>query len=186
MPGTFTDEAEGKVISEFIALKAKSYFFKIVGENDIIKAKGIRQPVVKYHMTFEDHKKCLFWSGTPDDEDKARKLAVMQSKQFKLTGITATSNQYTPFRVNTSLRSYKHEIKTISSVKLALNRSDDKRVVLENQINTLAHGHFRIEWVKQIKNNFILLILLYNFCREAKELDRLEAELVEMMEDSGY
>ena len=145
MPGTFTDEAEGKVISEFIALKAKSYFFKIVGENDIIKAKGIRQPVVKYHMTFEDHKKCLFWSGTPDDEDKARKLAVMQSKQFKLTGITATSNQYTPFRVNTSLRSYKHEIKTISSVKLALNRSDDKRVVLENQINTLAHGHFRIE-----------------------------------------
>eukprot|EP00102_Acyrthosiphon_pisum_P012564 XP_008181781.2 PREDICTED: uncharacterized protein LOC103309046 [Acyrthosiphon pisum] len=166
LPGTFTDEAEGEVISEFIALKAKSYSFRIVGKNDIIKAKGIRAPVVKHHMTFEDHKKCLFWRGTPDDEDKARKLAVMQCNQFKLTGITATTNQYTPFRINTSLRSFKHEIKTISTVKLALNRSDDKRIVLENQINTLAHGHFRIE--------------------EAEELDRLEAELLEMMEDRGY
>ncbi|KAF0751119.1 Uncharacterized protein FWK35_00013908, partial [Aphis craccivora] len=53
-------------------------------------------------------------------------------------------------------------MKTISRIKLALNRADDKRVVLENQINTLAHGHFRIE--------------------EAEELEREDAELVEMME----
>lgn len=145
LPGTFTDETEGKVISEFIALRAKSYAYKVVGQEDKIKAKGIRGSVVKFHMTFEDHKKCLFWSDAPVDADKARKLAVTQYNQFKLTGCTATSNEYTPYRVNTTLRSFKHEMKTISTVKLALNRNDDKMVVLENQINTLAHGHFRIE-----------------------------------------
>lgn len=140
VPGTFTDETCGEVIEEFIALRAKSYAYKIVGQEEKIKSKGIRGHVVKFHMTFEDHMKCLFWNGTPLQPDRGRELAV---EQFKQTG--CPTNEYTPFRVNISLRSYKHEMKTISTIKLALNRTDDKRVVLENQINTLAHGHFRIE-----------------------------------------
>ncbi|XP_050066570.1 uncharacterized protein LOC126555726 [Aphis gossypii] len=140
IPGTFTDKTYGEAIEEFIALRAKSYAYKIVGQEEKIKAKGIRGHVVKFHMTFEDHMKCLFWNGTLLQTDRGQELAV---EQFKQPG--CPTNEYTPFTVNISFRSYKHEMKTISTIKLALNRTDDKRVVLENQINTLAHGHFRIE-----------------------------------------
>ncbi len=58
VPGTFTDETCGEVIEEFIALRAKSYAYKIVGQEEKIKAKGIRGHVIKFHMSFEDHMKC--------------------------------------------------------------------------------------------------------------------------------
>jgi hypothetical protein len=63
--GLFSDETEGQVMTEFCALRAKSYVYKIKKNGEIspkekIKAKGIRGHVVKNHMTFEDHKRCLF------------------------------------------------------------------------------------------------------------------------------
>jgi hypothetical protein len=51
---------------------------------------------------------------------------------------------YTPYRENVSIRSFKHKIKTIKTMKLALNRSDDKRHVLPDRVHTLAHGHYKI------------------------------------------
>ena len=59
VPGLFSDETDGRIMSEFCALRAKSYAYKIEGD-DKIKAKGIRAHVVKNHMTFEHHRQCLF------------------------------------------------------------------------------------------------------------------------------
>ncbi|XP_022179328.1 uncharacterized protein LOC111039957 [Myzus persicae] len=165
LPGTFTDECKGVAIREFIALRAKSYAYNLAGDEKII-AKGISGHVVKNHLSIADHKKCLFWDSPMIDEQSARSMAINQSVLFKSIGHTSSSNEYTPFRVNNSFRSYKHQMKTISTVKLALNRSDDKRHVLDDQIHTLAHGHYRIE--------------------EDKELERVEAEMIAMMEDGGY
>lgn len=71
VPGFFSDETDGHIMTEFCALRAKSYAYntgeederkynddKIGGEK--IKAKGIRQHVVKNHMSLADHVKCLF------------------------------------------------------------------------------------------------------------------------------
>ena len=113
--GYFSDETDGRTMSEFIALRAKSYAYILEG-TEKIKAKGIRGHVVKNHMTFNDHKKCLFGDSA--------------------------LNLYT---VNVSIRSFKHNIKTISSNKLTYNNFDDKRVILDDKIHTLAHGHFCIE-----------------------------------------
>lgn len=143
LPGTFTDETKGLAIREFVALRAKSYAYNLSGEEKI-KAKGVRGHVVKNHMTIEDHKQCLFWDGPMVDDEKGRDIAIKQFKLFKSTGHTS-SNQYTPFRVNISFRSFKHQMKSISTVKLALNRADDKRHVLEDQIHTLAHGHYSLQ-----------------------------------------
>jgi hypothetical protein len=142
LPGTFTDETKGQAIREFVALRAKSYAYNLAGEEKL-KAKGVRRHVVKNHMTIEDYKQCLFWDGSM--ARNARELAINQFNAFKCTGQKSLTNQYTPYRVNISLRSFKHQMKSISTVKLALNRSDDKRLVLENQINTRAHGHYRNE-----------------------------------------
>jgi len=127
-PGFFSDEVDGNIITEFCALRAKSYAFNIyAGEEDNeedeedrvggerIKAKGIRRHVVKNHMTLEEHRKCLF------DEE----------------GVEL-------YRENVSIRSFNHQLVTIKIRKLTYNSYDDKRVVLEDKINTLAHGHYSI------------------------------------------
>jgi hypothetical protein len=115
IPGLFSDETNGETMTEFIALRAKSYAYDLKGKEEI-KAKGIRGHVVKNHMTLEDHKRCLF-----GDEELNR------------------------FTENVSIRSFKHQVVTIKTQKLTYNRYDDKRNVLEDQIHTLAHGHYKIE-----------------------------------------
>lgn len=128
VPGYFSDEINGLVMSAFCALRAKSYAYKIEGRRAIgvipvikpkeeIRAKGIRKHVVDNHMTFEDHRKCLF--GEIVDETY---------KQF-----------------NVSIRSFNHKLTIIQSNKITYNSYDDKRVILNDKINTLAHGHYRLE-----------------------------------------
>ncbi|XP_050065112.1 uncharacterized protein LOC126554040 [Aphis gossypii] len=123
VPGFFSDESKGDIISEFCALRAKSYAYKIHSSNtsdtagrESIKAKGVRRHVVKNHMTLEDHRKCLFGEA----------------------GVKA-------YQENVSIRSFKHKLLTIKTNKLTYNSYDDKRVVLDDKINTLAHGHYCIE-----------------------------------------
>jgi len=150
-------------------------------------AKGIRRHVVRNHLTFEDHKRCLFEnddddgekdkvnedvSNDDDDDDddfdagddkewkdremKRRALSGFQSV-IKVVHQNATTNNnqtptpqlppytpYTPYRVNMSIRSFKHQVKTIKSLKMTLNRSDDKRVIGEDRIHTLAYGHYKL------------------------------------------
>lgn len=120
IPGLFSDETDGKILTEFVALRAKSYAYKLDGAEKI-KAKGIRGHVVKNHMTFEDHKRCLLGDGELDT-----------------------------IKANVSIRSFQHHIKTICVKKLTYNRFDDKRVVLDDQIHTLPHGHYKIEYVRII------------------------------------
>lgn len=124
IPGTFTDETGGKTIWEHVALRTKTYGYSLVGE-ETIKAKGVSKAVVKNHLTMIDYKNCLF------------------------EGLNHTNlpESYSAYRDMTSFRSYKHKVKTISTNKLALNRHDDKRFILENRIDTLSWGHFRIELV---------------------------------------
>jgi len=130
-PGYFSDEVDGNVITEFCALRAKSYALKVyAGEEDEgggkedrvggekIKAKGIRAHVVKNHMTLKDHRKCLFGE----------------------TGMEVYKN-------NVSIRSFNHQLMTLKTMKLTYNSYDNKRVVLDDKIHTLAHEHYRIELV---------------------------------------
>ncbi|XP_053214135.1 uncharacterized protein LOC128397434 [Panonychus citri] len=43
-----------------------------------------------------------------------------------------------------SIKSNHHDIKSIQTRKLALNPFDDKRYILDNGVDTLAYGHYRI------------------------------------------
>jgi len=49
------------------------------------------------------------------------------------------------YRENVSIRSFNHQLLTIKTRKLTYNSYDDKRIVFEDKINTLAHGHYSIE-----------------------------------------
>lgn len=50
------------------------------------------------------------------------------------------------------IRSRKHIIETITCNKVALSAKDDKRVIQDNGVNTLAHGHYKV--LNKIKNVF--------------------------------
>ena len=44
------------------------------------------------------------------------------------------------------IRSHRHEVYTEQVNKIALSAEDDKRLVLENKINTLAYGHYILKF----------------------------------------
>ena len=53
------DEANGKIITEFVGLRSKMYSVRIQGSNTIKKAKGVKTSVVKSMIDFEDYLSCL-------------------------------------------------------------------------------------------------------------------------------
>ena len=110
--GMFKDEAGGKIIREFVGLRAKLYAYKMHEGKEEKRCNGVKKAVVKRSINFEDYKTCLF-TGKPQ---------------------TRTMNV---------IRSHRHELFTEEVNKIALSANDDKRVILEDGIHTLAHGHWR-------------------------------------------
>ena len=58
--GMFKDEIGGKIMTEFCALRAKSYAFKLDDDTEIKKAKGTKKCIVKRELMFENYKDALF------------------------------------------------------------------------------------------------------------------------------
>jgi hypothetical protein len=122
--GKFKDELNGKVMEEFIGLRAKLYAFKVFEGNETKKAKGVKKNVVQKKICFSDFEKCLL------TKEPAYRKQVL-------------------FRTN------KHDIYTVEQNKKALSAHDDKRYILENGINTLAWGHYKIKIEKEQFNNHL-------------------------------
>ena len=57
--GMFKDEAAGKVIKEFVGLRAKLYSYKMDEGKENKRCKGIKKAVVEKSITHEDYLKCL-------------------------------------------------------------------------------------------------------------------------------
>ena len=53
------DESEGKIMTEFVALRPKLYSYKKLDGSEDKKCKGIKKT-----LTFEDYKTCLFSDST--------------------------------------------------------------------------------------------------------------------------
>ena len=109
--GKFKDEAGGKIIEEFVGLRAKLYSYKMFdGGGEMKKCKGVKKGVVESTISFDDYKRCLFGGG----------------------------NQY---RKMNTLRSRNHDIFMEEINKVALSANDDKRVILPDRVNTHAIGY---------------------------------------------
>ena len=77
--GMMKDEAGGKIIEEFVGLRAKLYSYKILEGKEEKKCKGIKKTVIKKNITHEDYKKCLF-SGNI----QMRKMNVIRSHRHEI------------------------------------------------------------------------------------------------------
>ena len=69
----FKDEVGGKVVDEFVGLRAKLYSYKIFDGKESKKCKGVKgvkKSVVKKSIDHEDYKKCLFTGKEERKEDQ--------------------------------------------------------------------------------------------------------------------
>ena len=110
--GLMKDELGGKIMTEFVALRAKMYAYRKLDEKEPEdkRCKGTKKCVVAVSITFEDYKKCLIEGNTIYKEQ-----ILFEHK--------------------------KHDVYTVNKSKIALNRDDDKRIVQEDGITTLARGY---------------------------------------------
>ena len=54
------DELGGKIITEFVTLRPKTYSFLTDDDKEDKKAKGTEKCIIKNEIKFNDYKKCLF------------------------------------------------------------------------------------------------------------------------------
>ena len=71
------DELGSKIMTEFVALKPKLYYYRKLDGSENKKCKGIKKCVVKKTLTFEDYKTCLF----NDSTEYRSQLMFRSSKQ---------------------------------------------------------------------------------------------------------
>ena len=58
--GKFKDELSGKIVTEFCALRAKAYAYKLDDDTEMKKAKGTKKCIVKREITFKNYVDALF------------------------------------------------------------------------------------------------------------------------------
>ena len=109
--------------------------FKDEANGDIIdEFVGLRAKLYSYKMfEGEESKKC-----------KGVKKSVVKKSITHEDYKTCLTTGKEQLRKQNIIRSYKHEVYTEEVNKVALSANDDKRYILEDGINTLALGHYKI------------------------------------------
>ena len=79
IPGIMKDEASGKIIEEFVGLRAKLYSYKMFEGKEEKKCKGIKKSVIKNNISHEDYKECLF-----SKKPQMRKMNVIRSHKHEI------------------------------------------------------------------------------------------------------
>ena len=77
--GTFKDELCGKIMSEFVGLRSKMYFFLMEDGKGGMTAKGIKKNVIKKDIMHDDYKKTLI-----NEEQMRHKMRTIRSVKHKL------------------------------------------------------------------------------------------------------
>ena len=80
--GKFKDEAAGKQITHFVGLHPKLYTYKIEGQGEKRKAKGVKKYVIKKSLSFDDYKKWLF-----TEEEVMKEMNIVRSQNHEIFSI---------------------------------------------------------------------------------------------------
>ncbi|XP_055316114.1 uncharacterized protein LOC129575903 [Sitodiplosis mosellana] len=114
VPGMFKDELNGEIATEYAGLGSKMYGLLTHGVEKMKKAKGVKKYVLKKNIKFQDYIDCI--------NDKCNKIVREQN----------------------TFRSKKHTVFSVRQKKVALSGEDNKRFILEDNVETLPWGHYLI------------------------------------------
>jgi len=119
--GCFKDECAGIAIVEFVGLRPKLYTFRTIDDNTLQDVSQMRLKKAK------GVKKCVLDNHISFDDYK--------SCLFNNTNIRRDMRIF---------KSKKHCVHTVTVNKLSLSPNDDKRYVCEDNVKTLAYGHYSL------------------------------------------
>lgn len=132
IPGLFKDELNSQIFTEFVGLRSKMYSIKA----DTVKR--IVDPVLEIDFV----KKA-------EGVDKMKKAKGV--KRYVLNNKIEFSDYYKCIKDNSvavreqnGIRSKNHRVFTVQQTKVALSPFDNKRKILDNNIDTLPWGHYTL------------------------------------------
>lgn len=120
VPGLFKDELNSKIIASFVGLRSKMYSIR-VDEADVQKNKKSEIKKAKGVKEYVVKKEITF-----DDY------------------VNCLENNVEIEKSQNTFRTKLHKVYTIQVTKKALSPFDDKRKILPGNIETMAHGHYRL------------------------------------------
>ena len=112
--------------------KVPGMFKDEAGGKQILEFVGLRAKLYSYRMKEFEEKKCK----------GVKKAVVRKSINFGDYKKCLLDGQDIHRTMNI-IRSHQHEVYSERVNKVALSREDDKRIILEDGIHTLAHGHHK-------------------------------------------
>jgi len=113
--GFFKDETKGIPIVEFCGIRSKCYSLLLPGDINKKVLKGVKRSAMS-RINHNDYKRCLF---PINEEDKKQSISFH------------------------SIRSTKHQVKTIQINKTSLSCYDDKKYIIDG-ISSYSYGHYKI------------------------------------------
>ena len=81
VPGLFKDELGGKIMTEVVALRPKTYVYLMDDGSDHKKAKGTKRCVIKQKIIFQNYKDCLLNNKTVYRSQEDLKVIIMMCTQ---------------------------------------------------------------------------------------------------------
>ena len=90
--GLMKDELGGGIVTEFVALRPKTYSYMTEEFIEMKKAKGTKKCVIKKMLKFEDYKKCLFDNGPMLKSQQRFKSKNHEVYTENINKITLSSN----------------------------------------------------------------------------------------------
>lgn len=121
VPGLFKDELNGKIMIEFVGLRAKCYALRTIDDETMKKSKGVKKNVLKRKIEFEDYVTCI------------KKKCEIKQKQNTIRSI------------NHNVYSIRQEKIALSPF------DDKRYIIEPDGVNTLAWGHYAIDEYEKSK-----------------------------------
>ena len=131
VPGKFSDERPNEIIKEVVALKPKMYSLK----TKVLTCS--KQNDQKHVCT----KACFVGqSATAKGVSRSAKKRISH-----MDYLSVLENKSSATCINRSIRSFNRTLYSIEVKKRSLFAYDDKKFILDNGVDTLSYGHYKIE-----------------------------------------
>ena len=121
------DESGGKIIIEFIGLKAKTFSYLIRNGSEYKKEKGIKKCVIKRKLKFENYKNCF------EKTQLENKIHYLEKNKVGIDNIKKDLEEFirnnkSILKIQQRFKSEMHNVFTQEINKIALSSNDDKRM----------------------------------------------------------
>ena len=110
------------------------------GGKQIEEFEGLRSKLYSYKIHEKEHKRC---------KGVKRSVVAKSITHEDYKNCLRTKNEQ--HRTMNVIRSHLHDIYTEQINKVALSADDDKRIIMEDVVKTLAYGHYKSSETKTSK-----------------------------------